>query len=56
MTEICWRGDGSCEWNCTRDVTLSLPFLRLQFHDDAAARQAAGDDGLGRAALAVMSR
>jgi hypothetical protein len=36
-------------------VTLSLPFLRLQFHDAAAARQAAGDEDLGRAALSFCS-
>jgi hypothetical protein len=32
-----------------------LPFLGLQFHDAAAARQAAGDEDLGRAALSTRN-
>jgi hypothetical protein len=32
-----------------------LPFLGLQFHDAAAARQAAGDEDLGRAALSMRN-
>src|SRR5277367_3956464 len=31
--------------------TVSLPFVRLQFHHDAAAWQAAGDEGAGLASL-----
>src|ERR1700683_1780474 len=46
------RRSGSCEeWNCARLSTLSLPLVRLQFYHDAAAWQAAGDEGAGLASL-----
>jgi len=43
---------GPCEkWNRAWRSTLSLRFVRLQFHHDAAAWQAAGDEGDGLASL-----
>ena len=46
------RRYGSCEeWNCAWLSTLSLPLVRLQFHNDAAAWQAACDEGAGLASL-----
>jgi membrane protein required for beta-lactamase induction len=42
------RRYGSCEeWKCARLSTLSLPLVRLQFHNDAAAWQAACDESAG---------
>src|ERR1700723_720889 len=55
MSEVCCkrlRRYGSCEeWNCAWLSTLSLPLVRLQFHNDAAAWQAACDEGAGLASL-----
>ena len=46
------RRYGSCEeWNCAWLSTLSLPLVRVQFHNDAAAWQAACDEGAGVASL-----
>src|ERR1700733_9937999 len=46
------RRYGSCEeWNCAWLSTLSLPLVRLQFHNDSAAWQAACDEGAGVASL-----
>ena len=39
------------EWNCAWLSTLSMPLVRLQFHNDAAAGQAACDEGAGLASL-----
>ena len=51
------RRYGSCEeWNCAWLSTLSLPLVRVQFHNDAAAWQAACDEGRGVASTPWVTR
>ncbi|MGO9742671.1 MAG: hypothetical protein ACLPN5_14410 [Roseiarcus sp.] len=46
---------GPCEkWDRARPSALSLPFVWLQFHHDAAAWQAAGDEDAGAEKAAVF--